>query len=193
MDDLDQKEIAELVKTLPTSIQEAINHSNWAMKLSVIAKRHNLMLDQMSLLEKLVFLIMLGVINPKEIDKEMAEIGIKSDQINSLVTEIEQEIFQKIKSELIDNFEKLESLEDEEIAPSVKNPLERDSILKEIEDHDDSHLPATQINIPVPAKTPQIPTTSAQIPVNPVAQNLQTPTVSAPTTMKIDPYREIPE
>jgi len=185
MEELDHKEILALLETLPIQIQEVIKNSNWTEKLSAISKRHNLRLDQMSQLENLVFLIMLGVINPNKIGTELAEIGVKSDQIDSLIAEIEQEIFQKIKTELINNFERLE---DSPEVSETKNPLERDAILKEIEDHDESNLPATQINIPVPT-----PTIIQSNPTNSVAQKLQTPTVSAPTTMKIDPYRELPE
>ena len=67
MNELDHKEILELIKTLPPQIQEVINTSNWAEKLSVISKKHGLMLDQITQLENLVFLIMLGVINPNKI------------------------------------------------------------------------------------------------------------------------------
>jgi len=185
MEELDHKEILALLETLPIQIQEVIKNSNWTEKLSAISKRHSLMLDQMSQLENLVFLIMLGVINPNKIGTEMAEIGVKSDQINSLITEIEQEIFQKIKTELVNNFERLG---DSTEVPETNNPLERDAILKEIEDHDDSLLPAAQINIPIPK-----PAITQSIPTNSVAQKLQTPTISAPKTIAIDPYRELPE
>jgi len=182
MEELDQKEIAELIETLPTQIQEVIKNSDWALKLSSIAKRHNLMLDQMTLLEHLVLLIMIGVINPNEINKELAEIGVKNDQINSLIIEIDQEIFHKIKEVLIDNFEKIESV------PQVKNPLERDSILREIEDDDAGLIPTIQIKA-----SNQIVTNPQTQAVNSMAQKLQTLTISAPTTMRIDPYRELPE
>jgi len=194
MENLDQKEIVELIETLPTQIQEVIKNSGWALKLSAIAKRHNLMLDQMTLLEHLVLLIMIGVINPNEISKELSEIGIKKDQINSIISEIDQEIFHKIKEVLIDNFEKIEN------TSSIKNPLERDSILREIEDKDETELlipsvpqtPSTQVNTQEQNQKIISQDFSKQN-QNTVAQKLQTPTVSAPKTMKIDPYREIPE
>ena len=153
MNELDHKEILELIKTLPPQIQEVINTSNWAEKLSVISKKHGLMLDQMTQLENLVFLIMLGVINPKKIMEEMIEIGIKKEQINSLISEIDSEIFQKIKDVLISNFEKEE---DQLLTPTYnKNSHpDRETLLKEIEDKDENELmipskpraPSTQVN-----------------------------------------------
>ena len=197
MDEIDNKEIFELLEGLPLQIQEVIKNSNWTEKVSIIGKRHNLTLDQMAQLENLVILTMLGVVNPQKISAELTEIGIKTDQINIIVSELDQEIFQKIKSSLVDNFEKNERVENTE----KKDEPARADILKEIEDKDEtvghstyassaliiepsSPLPSTQVN--TAEQNQEI------ISKNSIAQKLQTPSVSAPKTVTVDPYREMP-
>jgi aspartate carbamoyltransferase regulatory subunit len=97
MNELEQKEILDLLESLPKPIKEAIENSSWDMKLSVIAKKHGLLLDQITQLENLILMIMLGVIDPKKIKGEMLELNIDSQKADQMIVEIENEIFQKLK------------------------------------------------------------------------------------------------
>ena len=86
------------------------------------------------------------------------------------------------------------------VPPKTNYNPDRDELLKEIEDKDEAELmipsavqtPSTQVNT-VEQNQKIIENDLNKSNQNTVAQKLQTPTVSAPTTMKIDPYRELPE
>jgi hypothetical protein len=198
MNELEQKEILDLLESLPKPIKEAIEDSGWDMKLSVIAKKHGLLLDQITQLENLILMIMLGVIDPKKIKGEMLELNIDSQKADQMIVEIENEIFQKIKTDLVENFERLEDI------PKIKPETEREAILKEIEDPEEE-IVAKDLLIPERPKTPSTQVNTSEqnqkiisqdlksINTNIIAENLQNSKISSPTTLKIDPYRELPE
>ena len=223
MDQDIQTQIKNRFAELPPKIQEAITESDWRIPMRRIIKEANLRIDQGGAVEMETLLTMLGLASPEEyLDNLIAEAQIDRTTATNISLKIEQEIFKKIRDILIEDDEKENNVVEELLKDAAKkggefvkpmipaaqvpvppktnyNP-DRDTLLKEIEDHDETELmipsvpqsPSTQVNTTEQNQkiiSQDLSTTNQ----NTVAQKLQTPTVSAPTTLKIDPYRELPE
>jgi len=211
-----KKLIEERMLELPQTIRDVIVKSGWTNTIRSLVKKHNLRIDQGSNLETETLLIMLGIETQEQYIKNLInEAQLSPELAGEIAQEVNLQIFSLIKNKLIENTEeKDESAGIKEIKkvisdssvnkykePDTKKSLERDSLLKEIEDKDET----AELMIPVAPQTPstQVNTSEQNQKIisqdlsttnqNTVAQKLQTPTVSAPTTMKIDPYRELPE
>lgn len=188
-----EEEIKKAYSELPKKIQDAIFASKWEDQLSFILKKYNLRIDQIAVIEETVVLVMLGLMPITEfIETLKTDAEIKDDEtINNLLIDLEESIFKKIRIALIDSVEMSEK----------KDEPARADILKEIEDKDEtaghstyassaliiepnSPLPSTQVN--TAEQNQEI------ISKNSIAQKLQTPSVSAPKTVTVDPYREMP-
>ena len=211
-----KKLIEERMLELPQTIRDVIVKSGWTNTIRSLVKKHNLRIDQGSNLETETLLIMLGIETQEQYIKNLInEAQLSPELAGEIAQEVNLQIFSLIKNKLIENTEeKDESAGIKEIKkvisdssvnkykePDTKKSLERDSLLKEIEDKDET----AELMIPVAPQTPstQVNTSEQNQKIisqdlsttnqNTVAQKLQTPTVSAPTTMKIDPYLELPE
>ncbi len=209
MDQDTQKIIEDRFRELPEQIREVITESGWEKTIRNIVSKNGLRIDQGSVIEHETLLIMLGFETPEDyLNNLINEAEIKPEIASKIAQEVSDQIFSLIRAKII---EKTESEEVEEIhqqKTKAETNLERENILKEIEDPEENQVkPNNSLMIEPDVQTPS---TSVNTPeqnqkiieqdmkktspsVNNVAQKLQNPTVSAAKTVKIDPYREIPE
>lgn len=193
-----QKIIEDRFKELPTTIREVITESGWEKNIRNIVAKHNLRIDQGAVIEHETLLIMLGFETPEDyITNLINEARVDTKVAEAIAQDVNEQIFSLIREKIIEKTEEENAIQTEK---EQTGEYERDAILKEIDDKDEtelmirqSSLPSTQIATPTPNQSsntqPQI-----IIPVtNSVNQKLQSPTVSTAKTVKIDPYREIPE
>jgi hypothetical protein len=181
-----QKIIEERFKELPETIREVITESGWEKIIREIVSKNNLRIDQGGIIENETLLIMLGFETPEDYLNNLIQEAKLSQEIALKVSqEVNEKIFSLIRNRII------EKTESEEVVPQNKNPLEREAILKEIEDKDE-----TEVMIPSAVSTPSTQVNTAEqnqkIIGNSLTQKLQNPTISQPTVMKVDPYRELP-
>lgn len=195
-----EEEIKKAYAELPQKIRDAIFQSEWEKHLGLILKKYNLRIDQISEIENGTVMIMLGLISMQdfvEILKNDAEIK-NQETLNSLLRDLEDNIFAKIREAIMESTkeEVVPAVEaKEEITVKENNELDRESILKEIEKDEENE---TEIAIPAQPSVPSTQVNTAeqnqkiveQDLKNTVAQKLQTPSVSEPKVVKIDPYRE---
>jgi hypothetical protein len=191
-----QKIIEDRFKELPETIREVITESGWEKSIRSIVSKHNLRIDQGAVIEHETLLIMLGfetpedylnnLINEAEIDPKTA--GLISQDVN-------EQIFSLIREKIIAKTEEVEAKELAQKPPTQEH--ERVAILKEIEDQEEEVVVANDLLIPEKPATPstQVNTTeqNKKIIEQDLSQKLQTPTISQPKTVTIDPYRELPE
>lgn len=215
-----QTKIKNRFNELPPKIQAAITESDWVTTMRKIVKEANLRIDQGGAVEMETLLTMLGLASPEEyVNNLITEAQIDRTTAINISLKIEDQIFKKIRGILIEEDEKENDIVEELLKDAAKksgefkkpiapvapikipntNP-DRDTLLKEIEDKEENELmipsepqtPSTQVNT-FEQNQKIIGQDLAKTNQNTVAQKLQTPTVSAPKTMKIDPYRELPE
>lgn len=205
-----QKIIEDRFKELPEPIRNVITESGWEKTIRNIVSKNGLRIDQGSVIEHETLLIMLGFETPDDyLNNLINEAELEPETASKIAQEVNDQIFSLIRSKIIEKTEAEEVV----VEKTHKDPvLDRENILKEIEDREevvlpnqskstnslmiepDIQTPSTQVN--TPAQNQQLIQNdlnkSAQT-QNTVAQKLQTPTVSAAKTVKVDPYREIPE
>lgn len=186
-----KKLIEEKMLELPESIRDVIVKSGWVNNIRNIVKKYNLRIDQGASLETETLLIMLGMETEDQYKKNLInEAQIDSDTADKITEEVNVQIFSLIRNKLVEEMNK-----DEDAKIS-----ERDMLLKEIEDKDENEImipsnpqpPSIQVNN-VEQNQKNISNDFNKTNQNIVTQKLQTPIVSAPKTMTIDPYRELPE
>lgn len=194
-----QKIIEDRFKELPETIREVITESGWEKNIRNIVSKHNLRIDQGAVIEHETLLIMLGFETPEDyLTNLISEAEVDAKVAEAITQDVNEQIFSLIREKIIEKTEESEAAAEIEKKPTEEH--ERVAILKEIEDKDEtelmipqSTLPSTQVTTPTPnqSSTPQpqiiMPAT------NSVNQKLQTPSVSQPKTVTIDPYRELPE
>jgi hypothetical protein len=153
MNEITQQIAEERFELLPPIIQETIKNSGWQEKLNLICRKNNIFLDQVAEIESIILMVMVGVFHPNELKDELVDIVGNENVVNSLLREIEVQIFQEIKKDIIENFENFEAEETKQEENNQKiaeendfdTEEERENLLKEIED------PETYNSIPPPA------------------------------------------
>ncbi len=103
MDEQNNQLILERFRELPKVVQEAIVNSGWENKIRNIAQKHNLVIGDASILESNTFLVMLGIISPKDYFSTLKnELKLPEEILNDIVNSVEEEIFKEIKEKLIE-------------------------------------------------------------------------------------------
>jgi hypothetical protein len=117
--------VMDVFRSLPQKIRTAIVESHWEQKIRLIAQKHNLVIGDANILEKNTFLVMLGIISPRNYASELKkEIGLDDENLNSIINAVEDEIFIDIKQDLV-------MLEEKNFAESTKESLpETEGVLK---------------------------------------------------------------
>ncbi len=162
------KIINDQLNSLPKALQDAILKSGWEKKAHDLAKKHQLHIDQEGDLVNETFLVLLGLELSKDFQQNLVDnIHVDKATADALVNEIGAEIFAPIR-------EHLQNIEDSEEEPEEKpaeptEVLNREDILKEIED-------------PKPVAQPSI-----------VVEIPQTKEVSAAPVFETEPIIKIPE
>jgi len=191
MDEETKKIITEQLKTLPQEIKDAILSVDYAKTLEEIYKRQKLLIDQSAKLEMETTLVMIGLEPISDYLGNLEKnLQIPHEKAAEIATDVNENIFKKILESLkkmdegmLSENEKLSQLPDlaenpEEIIPKFTDSnepgLNRDQILKEIEDPSLIGGGDRSINIakPAPEKVPPVATTT-EIEIRP-AQEIKT-------------------
>jgi hypothetical protein len=202
MNNIEEKNIEEIVRerleSLPDIIKGSIKTSDWENKIREISKKNNLLLDQAFILERSVFMFILALISLDDLKRTLrTELKINSQGVENIILEIENDVLLPIKQHIVEFMDSEDQESVEEKKP--EESLDRESILKEIEKDEENE---TEIAIPTQPSVPSTQINTAEqnqkiieqdlktATPNTVAQKLQTPSVSQPKVVKIDPYRE---
>ena len=222
-DELQQK-INSARSELSLETRQAIDSIDWKGALLKIKDTKSYNLEQLDDLETETELLLCGLTNPKDFPKEIGtRMQISKEEVNTLVNEMNELIFKKIREKLMadtsekssDRLEQKETqtlnkagieIMPEEITASdsflnkekVRGGIleQRDTLISDVENPD---LIKTPSIIPSQKLTGSfsMPTKKTEYTVNNISKtpdNSKTSPIPTPTQYKkVDPYREIPE
>jgi hypothetical protein len=98
MDEKLEKIIKERFEALPESIQGIILSSNYEGTLLKISKKYNLRVEQMAALELVTTMVMMGITNPDNFQRELTkELGMDAEKGRLITKDINEEIFARIR------------------------------------------------------------------------------------------------
>lgn len=96
------EELNAKFKLLPEEIQEVFNSLDTAKTIKSIGLRHNLHLDKIGGLADEVGLVLLGLVHPNRLPIDLREEhGFTPDEARVVTTEVNNEIFAKIRESLL--------------------------------------------------------------------------------------------
>jgi hypothetical protein len=186
---------------LPEDVKEAISSTEVTEKLSEIAKKNNLLIDESGILEEETSYVMLGLTHPNDFAKKIRErLGVDQETANNLVNEVNSGVFLPIRESLMKLHEKeevsIETTKSNNLTPSkeqVLNEIENPVVNKQTQT---VQKPSTELMIGKLTGIVQIPGGRSSIPVKkpftaplqtnkPVEQNKNPDRPRTP-----DPYRE---
>ncbi len=102
-DEQNNQLILERFRELPKVVQEAIVNSGWENKIRIIAQKNNLVIGDASVLESNTFLVMLGIISPKDyLSTLKEELKLPDEILDDIANSVEEEIFKDIKEKLVE-------------------------------------------------------------------------------------------
>ncbi len=196
MDTETQQQIKERLESLPLPIQQAISSADVGNKIISIAKKNNLLMDQVDKLYMEVFLAMLGIESFDNLTNNIEKnVGVMPATALAMEKDINDEILIPIRESMGKTSEYAESGDESSNAtPSV----ERDQILSDIENPKPTTPRAAE-----PIMDPSRELESRSAAEDFVAGKLVAPSVSSAETVTItdapaepkkkyaaDPYRE---
>jgi hypothetical protein len=176
MDEETKKIISEQMEKLPKVVQDIITNSGWQKKIDSISKKYSLHIDQEGDLQTETFLVMLGLENSDDFQKNLTQnLGLSSLVSVQVTQEINELIFKPIRTEL---------QKEDESQPEGEKELKKEDILNEIENPITSIQPLTNVaplavqvstNMPEP-ETPKPTAAPTVTPVSTTEITKQTPT-----------------
>ena len=93
--------IQERFAELPASVQAAVTDASVERKLRALAEKHKLHLDQWVLLENEIMMTLLGIEQPENMAKNVAEeVNIPLETAQSIVSDIAVQIFKPIREQM---------------------------------------------------------------------------------------------
>ncbi len=114
-----QQKIDQRLNSLPEKLQEAIQQSNYQVKIYEIGQKYNLSIEDLGILEETATKTILGTINPSNFEKELkAKIKLEETKLNDFVDEINTSIFENIRDSLKNQWEKDKTSADNKIENS---------------------------------------------------------------------------
>jgi len=162
--------LTEQFNALPKEIQDSILESNWKEVVHRITEKYSLHIDQGGAMETIVFLTMLGINEPTDfISNLKKEVRITQSLAQAITDEIQEEIFQKIRTDVMERQKNpkeegvdiisedggsQKDLYREDVGDNTSKyvdgqHLDAESILQEVEDHhEETHSDHVDIEIP---------------------------------------------
>ncbi len=152
------KTLDERFANLPYEVRDAIENSDYQKKLYEVASKQKLSIEQMGKLENITNKVLLGLIHPDEFTNNIvSDLGLSTDQANTLTTEINNNIMSSIRTALKTHAEN-----------EIKNKSE------------EIPIPKPPAKIIQPQNTPIQIVTTAQ---TPILKTEQVPNISKPTNV----------
>lgn len=162
MDDTIQKQIEARLAELPNDVQEAIASANFDKQIQDIGTKHQLHIDQISVLGDEILLVMLGFSDPGTFAATLAEkLHISPDIAATITEEATSQLFMPIRQ-------------------SMQNFLEKKA-------QDPAALPEAA-TLPPPPHLPEL--HAAEVMLQTPTVTLPPQTTQKPSGYKADPYRE---
>src|SRR3989344_1692947 len=139
------EQIRAQLKKLPQEGRDVIGSDELSEAIQIIGKKYSLHIDQLGELGNQINYRLLGLISREEFLKNLKqEVKLDNSQISTLATDVENEVFQKIRKSLQEVYPSASSREQEKVAlptqpaeakvqSSPQTDLSRDHLLKEIE------------------------------------------------------------
>lgn len=204
-----EQQIRDAYQNLPEIVKKAIADSNWAEEISRIGKKFNLRLDQTAALENNVTLIMLGLLSVTEfVANFKSDMNINAEDVqNGIISDLEKNIFAKIRSALVEETSPTQKTEVASPAPSAPDLINQEPLListpqeqtilepdpiapiaaESVESRDEI---LSQIENPVKTETQLVKNT--QVTATPVITKPLTAPIAPtqPKPARVDPYRE---
>lgn len=163
---------------LPEDIREAIMATPWREKLKQISDRHNLHIDQAGHLGEETVLVMFGIEHADNLIANIAKHAeISEEKAEAIAEDLNREIFLKVRESLKKIFEERDEKGEDSsflgdsllgkrdkketegslLGKTGEEELNRESILREIEDKEHHNLPSTNktelhLEIPFPSE-----------------------------------------
>lgn len=141
-----EKIINERMNELPKHTQNALRDLNWEDTLRIIGYRNTLLLDQIEILHRETYLLLLGLIHPDEYQSVLEkELAIEFDHLQKILNEVIHEIMEPLKDEIMERSNQVAAdrselfTETSKVQPNQTSnsvlPLhpKRDDVLAEIE------------------------------------------------------------
>ena len=219
-----QKKIEHARAELSEETKRAIDAVNWKSAILSIKEKKGYNLEQLQELETETELLLAGLINPENYPKELeTRMKIQKAEAETLVNELNESIFKRIRDELIKNSEnknekKVEAKKDTEIfggagieimpekinIPRKEETMEKSSeMLSEVENPEliNKKIDAQKIQSIASQKLSgsfQIPAVKTEYTLNnlskqEIKKEIPTQADAGAVKLKVDPYREIPE
>mgnify|MGYP000932982747 CR=1 FL=1 len=198
---MNQKEVLMLAlkekfDSLPQALQDAITASDYQQKLVTISQKYKLSVEQLGILEQETTMVLLGITLARDYAKELGE-QLKLDEttLNNIVTDVNSEVFVKIKDLLIGIEEDTDAERERQAKEDKQNEALADEMSAKLNQEKSGIVPgkpeegAGAMNL---SQVKLSSTFSAGGATNTATKpNLTTPGNNPPP--KIDPYREKPE
>ncbi len=215
-----EQKLDDRFSKLPEETQNAIKLSGYEASLYEISKKYNLTVSQMDILGKSVTNVLSGTVSSEEFPNSIKYLNLPTEKFTTIINDINEKIFIKIRETLIGNTEKQKVFKEieqpikiesrEELLKSIENP---ELIVKKtapvILDAKNEIASGEKLEIEAPAEMPvkikeEVPSIlskklseSFQIPMVQTDHSLKNiqPSSQNNTVLKakVDPYREIPE
>ncbi len=130
MDQETQRQIQERLNSLPLELQQAIDSADVTEKITAIAKKNNLLIDQSESLYTEIFLAMLGVTPLADLSKNvMRNVNVPLSTAVSIDKDVNDQIFLPIREAL----QKIQAPQEEDRDQGDVSGVDREQILDEIE------------------------------------------------------------
>ena len=169
-----EAELRTRFELLPSELQNAITSSEYQTKLFEIAKIHKLTFEKLGQLEMETTMVLLGMTPPDEYRTDLVEqIGLPEKDVDSIVHEINEQVFKPIRESLMKLYNKDEVETGEKInekSISGQPVVARETEHKEPAQAGPTQEPQTQTN-----KTQVIQQTPAENIPKPIAPTATTP------------------
>ena len=160
MDDELQKIIAEQMEKLPEDVKQAIISVDYKTKLQEITKKQKLLIDKAAKLELETTLVMIGLEPMTDyIDNLQREMELPPVRAKEVAMDVNELIFKPIRVSLQNMSEELKPTEEKVTKFTNTNEinLNRDQILKEIENPDTIDKGKQSMSFSVPVSIPNPP------------------------------------
>jgi len=180
-----EQQIEQKLGELPEVVREALLSNDVSGHVRAIGSKHKLHIDQMSVLDDITIMTMLGFISPLEFSTQIkAQLNLDEESAKKLADEINTEIFLVVRESMKNASQPAPATAAVKIATPVPPPAPAP---KPIEPHP-ADIMLTQKTVTTAPSAPMAPK-PATPPAPPQAPKPATPPVT-PQPYKADPYRE---
>jgi len=194
--DLLQIKIEGAKALLSKETLNAINAVNWKIPILKLKEKKGFSIEQLGDLELETELLLCGLLSPEDYPKELENrMHLTKNQVNEIVNEMNEQVFSKIKEEMMKRTERKETFEKKE---NSDNQILNSAGIQIVEEPRPAPTQPRETVHPILAQklssSVQAPTITTEHTLNNITKT-GIPTAENAKTSKpyIDPYREIPE